>query len=115
MQQFEKDLTTILHRYQTICLNNFRSDDFNIPEIQLRELAARNLIAIQPFSFGDPAFKVTLTDAGILYFQKKAQEQIEVKKESRRYRITTSLAAIGAITGIASLIWLIWSTLCQVH
>lgn len=45
------------------------------------------------------------------YFADKAKDETLRKKLDRRWRITTAIAFIGAITGIASLIWLIWSNL----
>ena len=45
------------------------------------------------------------------YFADKARDEALRKKLDRRWRITTAIAFIGAITGIVSLIWLIWSNL----
>lgn len=45
------------------------------------------------------------------YFADKARDETLRKKLDRRWRITTTIAFIGAITGIVSLIWLIWSSL----
>lgn len=111
MQQHEKHLHKILDCYSHSGVNIMRSDDLDISVDDLRVLEAMHLITLEPFSFGDPAFKVVITGDGFSYFTIKAAKDKDTRKLSRRYWITTTVAIVGAITGIASLVWLIWSTL----
>ena len=54
-----------------------------------------------------PSSVLSLSSDGLARLEAIAHTKRSYTKESRRYWITTAIAIVGAITGIASLIWLI--------
>ncbi len=95
------------------------ADHFNIPEheqhafgLRIYRLAAQGNFYEHPHAVNNMVVTTYSIGAGAsnAIAEYNAKTTFE-RKTKRRFVITTTIAVIGAATGLASLIWLIWSSL----
>lgn len=109
----------ILTPTEQAAFNKFRFTDSAILTSQeYHELIKRQLIqgvlneriAIGEYDPNKPCY---ISETGKQLRQYQLRSQKKEQEENKRYKITTIIAATGAVSGIASLVWLIIESLLK--
>ena len=90
MRVFEKDLKKLLNYLDKTGSRALRSSLTGLDDKSLRFLAAKGLIDLIPYKFGDNDSKVRITDAGITYFSDKFDR-------IARYSITVLISFVTSL------------------